>query len=196
MSGNMFLNCPYVRCELWWCFKQDWFIAPDDSCKTLCWNSSKSDQQQIFLLWLDEIHKFCRYVMCVKKNDMWCPTCVIKCYVVFLMKARPRNNMLVCISSCLLFGEQCIQKSHVEILLRTWMINYIRPSMQNLEHVFEELGVRTWSWTPSRLVRNFPSFCLAKHHWQAPCERSWFSQMAIQQSSWRSSTRTYFDSSD
>ena len=64
--------------------------------------------------------------------------------------------------------------------------------MQNLEHVFEELGVRTWSWTPSRFVISFPSFCLAKHHWQAPCERSWFSQMAIQQSSWRSSTRDIF----
>ena len=53
----------------------------------------------------------------------------------FAEAARLRSDMLVCVLACSSWN-QTIQQNVVQVLLGTWVVNEIRPSERNLDHVF------------------------------------------------------------
>ena len=68
---------------------------------------------------------------------------------------RLRSNMAclpVFCSAC----NQTIKQNCGEVLLGASMINYSRPSARYVDHVFEELGVRSWS---RAMILNSSNIC-------------------------------------
>ena len=77
-------------------------------------------------------------------------------------------------SSC----NETSQHNCVEVLLGTFGINYIRPSVRYFDHVFEELRIHKWSRAITLNCSNvcvipvprsllFITFCVTNCHWQA-----------------------------
>ena len=111
---------------------------------------------QTHVLCFDHINFMNRVEMLLKMNvtnDVWMSTLLIwNCFTFPRIRDREAAYLSV-FFPVYSSSNKFLQQSFVEILLTTWMINYIRPIIRHFDHVFEELGIRNWTW-PMTLNRS------------------------------------------